>query len=50
MDCMFNGMTALVAESCQGDVECMVVGKEGVYLCLNFFFCHVLCKPPHVVS
>lgn len=50
MDCMFNGMTALVAESCRCDVECMTEGKEGGYLQLNLFFCHVLCMPPHVVS
>lgn len=42
MDFMFNGMTTLVAESCQSDVECMAEGKEGGYLRVYFFFCHVL--------
>ena len=32
MDCMFNGKTALVAASCQCNVECMGEGKEGGYL------------------
>jgi hypothetical protein len=36
MDCMFNGMTTLVAESGQSGVECVAEGKEGGYLRLYF--------------